>query len=509
MSISSSIPNSEELSNFLLSILDRAENVSHLENVRDTNAMQMSIVVVDRAVSFLRSLSVIESDDQQQWASLSNAFSDVLVCLQQHLLEFSTRPTTTAQGQCSADCTGGPGRPSFKISMEMLEDLRGFGFSWRKIAKLLGVSRWTVHRRVKEFGLQSLSEFSLMSDDELDAIISDYMNRHGNTTGQAYMTGYLRSLGLRVQRSRVRESISRLDPVNSALRWGVVVTRRKYHVPWPNSLWHIDGHHSLIRWGIVVHGCIDGYSRRIIFLECSSNNLSQTVLSLFLNAIERDRGLWPSRIRVDRGVENVLVCDAMVEARGENRGSFIAGSSTHNQRIERLWREVFRCVLHIFYYVFYAMEDSGILNLENSIHMFTLHHVFLPRISEALHEYLEAFNNHGIRTANNWSPYQMWVNGMMNEANPLAQEELDETPDDLDYYGYDPEGPSPFEESENNVVVPPINVAHASEIILQLQQTVDPLALSTEMGMDIYVEALQIVNNIIAAPRNINRTSPV
>jgi len=30
-------------------------------------------------------------------------------------------------------------------------------------------------------------------------------------------------------------------------------------VPWPNSLWHIDGHHSLIRWGFVVHGCVDGF----------------------------------------------------------------------------------------------------------------------------------------------------------------------------------------------------------------------------------------------------------
>ena len=78
-----------------MSILDRTENVSNLENVGDTNAMQMSIVVVDRAVSFLRSLSVIESDDQQ------------------HLMEFSTRSTTT-------DCTGRSGRPSFKISMEML-----------------------------------------------------------------------------------------------------------------------------------------------------------------------------------------------------------------------------------------------------------------------------------------------------------------------------------------------------------------------------------------------------
>ena len=44
-----------------------------------------------------------------------------------------------------------------------------------------------------------------------------------------------------------------------------------------------------------------------------------------------------SRIRVDQGVENVLVCEAMVEKQGEGRASFIAGPSTHNQRIERLW----------------------------------------------------------------------------------------------------------------------------------------------------------------------------
>ena len=28
-------------------------------------------------------------------------------------------------------------------------------------------------------------------------------------------------------------------------------------VTWPNSLWHIDGHHSLIRWQFVIHGCCD------------------------------------------------------------------------------------------------------------------------------------------------------------------------------------------------------------------------------------------------------------
>ena len=56
-----------------------------------------------------------------------------------------------------------------------------------------------------------------------------------------------------------------------------------------------------------------------MFLRCGNNNLSQIVLELFLKAIEKD-GLWPSRIRVDY-VEKVLVCDAMVEARGEGRVS--------------------------------------------------------------------------------------------------------------------------------------------------------------------------------------------
>ena len=95
----------------------------------------------------------------------------------------------------------------------------------------------------------------------------------------------------------------------------MVVSRQTYQVPWPNSLWHLDGHHSLIRWKIVIHGCIDGFSRRIIFRRSNSNNLAETVLDLFLAAVQRDGNLWLSRIRVDKGVENVLVCDAMLQAR--------------------------------------------------------------------------------------------------------------------------------------------------------------------------------------------------
>ena len=107
---------------------------------------------------------------------------------------------------------------------------------------------------------------------------------------------------------------------------------------WPNSLWHLHGHHSLIRWKFVIHGCCDG---KIMYLKCSTNNLAETVRNLFLTAVDQNYGLWPSRICVDYGVENVLVCDEMVVRQGEGQGSYIAGSSTSNQRIERLWRDVF------------------------------------------------------------------------------------------------------------------------------------------------------------------------
>lgn len=162
--------------------------------------------------------------------------------------------------------------------------------------------------------------------------------------------------------------MSRVDPKNTAIRWGAQVSQRTYQVPWPNSLWHLDGHYSSIRWKLVIHGCIDVFSRRIMFLKCSSNNLSETVLKCFLEAVETGNR-WPSRILVDKGVENVLVCDAMIEARGDGRGSFIAGPPTDNQRIERLCREVFRCVSHQFYYIFYAMASTNVLNIVDPLHL--------------------------------------------------------------------------------------------------------------------------------------------
>lgn len=127
--------------------------------------------------------------------------------------------------------------------------------------------------------------------------------------GERLLIGHLANRGIIVQRSRVRAAIHRVDPENTALRRSVTIRRRVYHVDGPNCLWHVDGNHKLIRWRLVIHGGIDGYSRTIVFLNCSDNNRASTVLTAFTNAV-RSHGL-PERIRTDLGGENVDIIMAL------------------------------------------------------------------------------------------------------------------------------------------------------------------------------------------------------
>lgn len=71
-------------------------------------------------------------------------------------------------------------------------------------------------------------------------------------------------------------------------------------------------------------------------------------------------------------------------------------------------------ICHQYYYNFYAMESTGLLNIDDPLQLFTLHLIFLPRINKALGEFLEGFNHHKVRTEKNWSPCQTWLNGMLH-----------------------------------------------------------------------------------------------
>lgn len=224
--------------------------------------------------------------------------------------------------------------------------------------------------------------------------------------------GHLCRLGISVPRSRIRSSIHRIDPVNVELRRNLAIRRRVYHSDGPNCVWHLDGYHKMVRWRLVIHGGIDGFSRAIVYLNCADNNRATTVLKAFTGAVESFD--LPNQIRTDCGGENVDVWRYMIEAHSTET-AVITGSSVHNERIERLWRDVFRCVVCSFYQVFYELEMQQLLDPLNETDLFCLHQVYIPIINRILAEFVESWNNHPLSTERNLTPNQLFIQGIMQQ----------------------------------------------------------------------------------------------
>lgn len=211
-------------------------------------------------------------------------------------------------------------------------------------------------------------------------------------------------------------------------------------------------------------------------------NRTGTVLEAFLGAVS-SFGL-PDSVRSDHGGENIDVWRYMLYANNDNPSCVITGSSTHNERVERLWRDVYRSVSSTFASTFVSLEREGVLDPLNEIDLFCLHYIFLPRINRNLKLFQESWNMHSLSTEGNMSPSQLF----MEDIATLPREH-DQIPDinqaEHSRLGFD----------EDDRVQVPIEAYEPCNVILPQVRLIDPLGSTPDFGKDLYYQVLQLVGS--------------
>lgn len=185
----------------------------------------------------------------------------------QIFIHFSEKAKVSQVKTIEIQRSGRRGRPRKVISNSFLQEAfkSGRNISISRIASTLGVHRNSIKNYMKLYKIVR-QLFSEVSDPLLDSTIRRFKDFHPNA-GIRYIRGFLLQQGIRIQRSRIVASLSRVDDIAKVVLRNKTIQRREYKSARPNALWHLDGHHKLGPWGIVIHGITDGFDRTVCLLK--------------------------------------------------------------------------------------------------------------------------------------------------------------------------------------------------------------------------------------------------
>ena len=243
------------------------------------------------------------------------------------------------------------------------------GFSNKEILNCLAqnhhciISIRTLKRLTKKYALYRRKEQTDIV--EVALFIIQELQSHSQMYGFRWMHARCMQEKLVVSLENVRLLLSILDPQGVNLRSHRRLQRRRYESAGPNAVWHIDGYDKLKPYGIAIHGCIDGFSRNIIWLNAAvSNNDPRVIAGYFIKAVS-ELEACPSRVRADHGTENSYIEQMQTFLRRNHddkykgSASFISGKSTTNQRIEWFWGLLRKEGIQFWMNIFSSLKAEG------------------------------------------------------------------------------------------------------------------------------------------------------
>lgn len=135
--------------------------------------------------------------------------------------------------------------------------------------------------------------------------VIDELSGSGQHYGYRTMCQTLRQKhNLTVRRQDVMLMMAVLDPIGIEQRSRRRFVRRVYHSLGPNHVWHIDGYDKLKPYGLAISGCIDGYSRKVMWLFCGDSNNDPDIIAHHYLQCASEFGVIPKLLCTNYGTEN-------------------------------------------------------------------------------------------------------------------------------------------------------------------------------------------------------------
>lgn len=228
--------------------------------------------------------------------------------------------------------------------------------------------------------------------------VEEELKRSGSLLGYRLMHHRIRcSYGLRTSRDTVRQILAVLDPEGVQARSSHRLRRRLYWAMGPNYIWHVDGNDKLVPYGLAIHGAIDGYSRKILWLEIGPSNKNPLITAGYFLDCVRQLGGTALHLRFDPGTENGRIAQLhSVLTNGAGVSTF--GKSSANQRIECWWSFLKKSFLGWWINYFKDMISVGLLNTADPLHIESVRFFFGRILKSALYKIASEWNSHRIRT---------------------------------------------------------------------------------------------------------------
>lgn len=202
--------------------------------------------------------------------------------------------------------TPGPGLSS----LELIHIYFDQGFRYKELVCMLLVRHGyslcvrQLKRILKKNNFRRRQAVYTHINDVID-VVNGELQTSGRSLGyRAMWSRLVTDHALHVKEKTVLQVLRTLDADGVYLRKAHRLRRRQYYARGPNFIWHVDGYDKLKPLGFCIHGAIDGFSRKILWLDVSTINNDPSLIAKYYLETLKNTACAPRLLRCDFGTEN-------------------------------------------------------------------------------------------------------------------------------------------------------------------------------------------------------------